>query len=247
MFFSSAWHDLGVAHPGTDGITLVLSCFESSPLMDLHSAKQQEHLLSRLQHVVDVAPVTVQVPIATLPVPATREGPQAAQVRRSEKAEFSLLVKQVTGRSKWQEFRDRQRDFWHEPFTGAGLGYLGCLGCLGCLGGKCRGKHPLSFLLLGAQLYTYRSIPSFETDGPSTVSREFLLWMMQSLWSCTVHRGAGRTQSTVSSDQLRSSQGTGRSLPETKACIHLLEEIWGNSVSYYMYKASTKERLLENL
>ena len=26
---------------GTDGITLVLSCFESSPLMDLHSAKQQ--------------------------------------------------------------------------------------------------------------------------------------------------------------------------------------------------------------
>lgn len=103
---------------GTDGITLVLSCFESSPLMDLHSAKQQEHLLSRLQHVVDVAPVTVQVPIATLPVPATREGPQAAQVRRSEKAEFSLLVKQVTGRSKWQEFRDRQRDFWHEPFTG---------------------------------------------------------------------------------------------------------------------------------
>mmetsp|Transcript_75955 Transcript_75955/g.167603 ORF Transcript_75955/g.167603 Transcript_75955/m.167603 type:complete len:234 (-) Transcript_75955:70-771(-) len=104
---------------GTDGITLVLSCFESSPLMDLHSAKQQEHLLSRLQHVVDVAPVTVQVPISTVPVRATREGPpQAAQVRRNEKAEFSLLVKQVTGRSNWQEFRDRQRDFWHEPLGG---------------------------------------------------------------------------------------------------------------------------------
>lgn len=105
--------------PGTDGITLVLSCFESSPLMDLHSAKQQEHLLSRLQHVVDVAPVTVQVPIATVPVRGTREGPpQAAQVRRNEKAEFSLLVKQVTRRSNWQEFRDRQREFWHEPLGG---------------------------------------------------------------------------------------------------------------------------------
>lgn len=108
--------------PGDTAAGAVVVCsFAASPLLDSHSAQRQENFLTRLSAVVDVGPAEVSLPSPKrdVAVLTQKNYSKAAQVRRDEKAEFALLVKQVTGhRSNWQsEFRHRQRELWREPLS----------------------------------------------------------------------------------------------------------------------------------